>query len=89
MHCLVAREVAAPTVDGEGVLPVTRTGEFGAVLLGMGASIPTGPAGLAWEMTLDRMPPAALTFSKPKVWLMQRLRVQKATPRIYYKLAPM
>ena len=87
LHCLEPREVEAPAVDGEGQLPLTRAGEFGAVLLGLGASIPTtGPAGVAWEMALDRMPPASLTFTKPKVWLLQRLQIQKATPRKYYKL---
>ena len=87
LHCLEPREVAAPAVDGEGQLPLTRAGEFGAVLLGLGASIPTtGPAGVAWEMALDRMPPASLTFTKPKVWLLQRLQIQKASPRKYYKL---
>ena len=87
LHCLEPREVAAPAVDGEGQLPLTRAGEFGAVLLGLGASIPTtGPAGVAWEMALDRMPPASLTFTKPKVWLLQRLQIQKALPRKYYKL---
>ena len=37
-------------------------------------------------MALDRMPPASLTFTKPKVWLLQRLQIQKASPRKYYKL---
>ena len=87
VHCLVPREVTAPEMPDDGELPLTKAGEFGAVLLGTGASIPNGPAGLAWEMAFDRMPPASLTFAKPKVWLLQRMRVQKATPRNYYKLA--
>ena len=37
-----------------------------------------------WEMALDRVPPAMLTFSKPKAWLAMRMKVQKGK---YYKLA--
>ena len=87
VHCLVPREVTAPEMPDDGELPLTKAGEFGAVLLGMGASIPNGLAGLDGEMPFDRTPPASLTFAKPKVWLLQRMRVQKATPRNYYKLA--
>ena len=35
-------------------------------------------------MAFDRAPPATLTFSKPKAWLVQRMRVHKGK---YYKLA--
>ena len=37
-----------------------------------------------WEMALDRVPLAMLTFSKPKAWLTMRMKVQKGK---YYKLA--
>ena len=87
VHCLVPREVTAPEMPDDGELPLTKAGEFGAVLLGAGAHIPNGPAGLDWEMTFDRMPAALLMLAKPKVWLLQRMRVQKTTPRNYYKLA--
>ena len=39
---------------------------------------------VVWEMALDRVPPATLTFSKPKAWLVQRMRVHKGK---CYKLA--
>ena len=87
VHCLGPREITAPEMPDHGEPPLTTSGEFGPMLLGTGASIPNGPAGLAWEMNFNIMPPTPLTFAKPKMWLMQRMRVQKATPRNYYKLA--
>ena len=68
----------------EGELPATRAGEFGAVLLACGVAVPTGVVRVVWEMALDRVPPATLTFSKPKAWLVQRMRVHKGK---CYKLA--
>ena len=81
---MVPKEVAIPTADGKGELPATRAGEFGAVLLASGAAVPTGAVRVVWEMALDRVPPATLTFSKPKAWLVQRMRVHKGK---CYKLA--
>lgn len=89
VHCLAPREVEAPEATDSGELALTKAGEFGAVLLGMGAPVPRGPehpCGLAWEMALDRMPPPTLTFSKPKVWLCQRVHIKKANPPNYYKI---
>ena len=84
IYCMGPKEVAIPTADGEGELPATRAGEFGAVLLACGVAVPTGAVRVVWEMALDRVPPATLTFSKPKAWLVQRMRVHKGK---CYKLA--
>ena len=65
-------------------MPATRAGEFGAVLLGSGVVVPSGVVSVVWEIAPDRVPPAMLTFSKPKAWLTMRMKVQKGK---YYKLA--
>ena len=65
-------------------LPAMWAGEFGAVLLACGVAVPTGAVRVVWEMALDRVPPATLTFSKPKAWLVRRMRVHKGK---CYKLA--
>ena len=77
-------ETAAPEPTAEGDTPPSRAGEFGAVLLGLGHDTPTGAVRLVWELTLDRVPPPTLTFTKPKAWLVQRMKVKKGN---YYMLA--
>ena len=39
--------------------------------------VPSGIVSVVWEMALDRVPPAMLTFAKPKAWLTMRMKVQK------------
>ena len=77
-------EVAAPEQTAEGDTPLSKAGEFGAVLLGLGHGTPTGAVRLVWELTLDRVPPPTLTFAKPKAWLAQCMKNKKGN---YYMLA--
>ena len=81
---MTPNSVETPVASDTGELPATRAGEFGAVLLGSGAAVPSGVVSVVWEMALDRVPPVMLTFSKPKAWLTLRMKVQKGK---YYKLA--
>ncbi len=84
LFCMQPKEVVVPNVNADGALPLVRAGEFGAVLLANNFPLPTAAAGLVWEMALDRVPPPTLTFSKPKVWLLQRMKITKGK---HYKLA--
>ena len=84
MYVMTPNDVAAPERGEDGQLPATKAGEFGAVLLASCAATPTGAVRLVWELSLDRMRPAMLTFTKPKAWLVQRMKCKKGN---YYKLA--
>ena len=69
MYCMTPNGVETPVASDTGELP---------------AAVPSGVVSVVWEMALDRVPPAMLTFSNPRAWLSLRMKVQKGR---YYKLA--
>ena len=84
VSCMTPNSVETLVPRRTGDLPSTRAGESGAALLGSGAAAPSSVVNVIWEMALDRVPPAMLTFSKPNALLDLRMKVQK---RKSYKLA--
>ena len=62
VYCMTPNSVETPVARDTGDLPATRAGEFGAVLLGSGAAVPGSVVSVVWEMALDRVPLAMLTF---------------------------
>ena len=61
-----------------------RHTEIGALLVELGAALPSTSAGLVWEVQLDRLPPPSINVLKPKIWLLKQMNLVKG---FHYKLA--